>query len=69
MYCSKQAELYGKAMWTVTRLTGVIQRQIEAVRDADDRLIKSLDEDLELLFGEQEHAFNALRQHRQEHGC
>ena len=69
MTCATQDELSERAMAVLEDLFSLVHRQIEVLKNSDNKIAHSLDENIELLIGEKERAFGALRQHRDEHGC
>ena len=67
--CETQEKLRRDALGILERIDALHRGQIEAMANADDERLMTLDKELENVFGEKERAFGALRQHRDEHRC
>jgi hypothetical protein len=67
--CPTRQRLQQEATAVLNTLTELITQQIEALRVGDNQKLLSADKKLEMMFGEKERTFGALRQHTKEHGC
>ena len=69
MVCHKRDELSKCAMEVLGHLNRLTLEQIDCLTANDQKRLLELDKQLEVLFGEKERAFGALREHSIEHGC
>ena len=68
-HCSMREKLYEEAQEVLQKIRTCTQTQIEAVQERDQGKLMAADKQLEMLVGEKERTFGALRQHIEEHQC
>ena len=69
MICTKQIDLWNDAIRLLNDVSKATQRQVEALRNTDQKNVVLLDAEIDSLFDKEERAFAALWEHRREHGC
>jgi len=67
--CPVRRELSAKAQDCLVEIKLLTQDQIECLKTGDTARLMALDKKLEMMFGQKERSFGALRQHVAEHGC
>ena len=67
--CAAREALQVEASEILQHLIDLTKHQIIALAANDQQTLMRLDKQLELVFGEKERSFGALREHTKEHGC